>query len=166
LASLKGSVDAVIHNASGQVVYQYSVLRTNVDDALLRERLLASLSGAFALLAAILASAGLYGVISYIVVRRTNEIGVRMALGALPVSILRMIVSEAAKLLALGAVGGLVLAVLLMRVASSLLYGLKSYDPATIAVSVAGMAVVTIAASLIPAARAARLDPVVALREQ
>jgi len=166
LSALKGSVDEAIHNASGQVVYQYSVLRTSVNDALLRERLLANLSGAFAILAGILASVGLYGVIAYIVVRRTNEIGVRIAMGALPSSIVSMIVSEAAKLLALGVLGGVVLAVLLMRAATSLLYGLNSYDPMTIAISIAGLAVVTIAASLVPAVRAARLDPMVALREQ
>src|SRR5262249_43330257 len=109
---------------------------------------------------------GLYGVIAYIVVRRTNEIGIRMALGAQPAAILKMIVSEAATLLGAGIAIGVLLAIVAARTAKGLLYGLEPYDMSTILVASLGLGVVTVMASLLPASRAARLDPMVALREQ
>ncbi|HEY0566355.1 MAG TPA: ABC transporter permease, partial [Terriglobales bacterium] len=166
LASLRGAITDTVTKANRSIVIDYSVMRSDIKKSLLRERLLAMLSGAFALLAAVLAGVGLYGVIAYIVVRRTNEIGVRMALGAMPSSILRLIVGEAAKMLMSGAVIGIVFALILMKTASSLLYGLKAWDPVTIGLSVAGLAIVTVGASLVPATRAAHMDPMVALREQ
>jgi ABC-type antimicrobial peptide transport system permease subunit len=166
LASLRGELTDTITKANGNIVIEYSVLRTAIKEGILRERLLAMLSGAFALLAAVLAGVGLYGVIAYIVVRRTNEIGVRMALGAMPSSILRLIVGEAARMLMSGAVIGIAFALILMKAASSLLYGLKAWDPITIGLSVVGLAIVTVGASLVPARRAAHMDPMVALREQ
>jgi predicted permease len=166
LASLRGEVTDTITKANRNIVIDYSVMRSDINESLLRERLLAMLSGGFALLAALLAGVGLYGVIAYIVVRRTNEIGVRMALGAMPSAILRLIVGEAARMLASGAVIGIIFALLLMKTASSLLYGLTSWDPTTLALSVAGLAIVTVGASFVPAARAAKMDPMVALREQ
>jgi ABC-type antimicrobial peptide transport system permease subunit len=132
----------------------------------MQERLMATLSGFFGFLAALLATIGLYGVISYMVVRRTSEIGIRIALGADRAGILAMILREAGTLLASGVVIGLLLSAASARTAKSLLYGLTSYDPLTLLAAVLLLATVTIAASSLPARRAAHVDPMVALREE
>lgn len=137
-----------------------------VKQSLLRERLLAMLSGFFGGLAVLLATIGLYGVIAYLVVRRTNEIGIRMALGATPARILGMVVREAAILLFFGIVAGALLTLAAGREASALLYDLKPYDPAIMAAAALGLSAVAIAASLLPARRAAHMQPTVALREE
>jgi predicted permease len=137
-----------------------------IKDGLLRERLLATLSSFFGLLAAVLATVGLYGVIAYMVARRTNEIGIRMALGAAPRQILAMVLSEAGRLLAIGVAVGVVLTVAAGRWAASLLFGLKPYDPKTLAAAVVGLGLVAVAASVVPARRAANLDPMAALRDE
>jgi putative ABC transport system permease protein len=137
-----------------------------IKDGLLRERLLATLSSFFGLLAAVLATVGLYGVIAYMVARRTNEIGIRMALGAAPRQILAMVLSEAGRLLAIGVAVGVVLTVAAGRWAASLLFGLKPYDPKTLAAVVVGLGLVAVAASVVPARRAANLDPMAALRDE
>ena len=137
-----------------------------VRDSLLQERLMATLSGFFGLLAALLATVGLYGVISYMVVRRTNEIGIRMALGADRSGILTMILREAGVLLGIGMTVGIVLSIAGARTAKTLLYGLKSYDPVTMLAAIGLLTLVAVAASSLPAQRAAKLDPMVALREE
>jgi len=137
-----------------------------IKDGLLRERLLATLSSFFGILAAVLATIGLYGVMGYIVARRTNEIGIRMALGASPRQILLMVVGEASSLLVFGVMIGAVLAVATGKSATKLLYGLKPYDPLTLVLAAAGLGAVAIAASFLPARRAAKLEPMVALRDE
>ena len=127
---------------------------------------MATLSGFFGFLAALLATVGLYGVISYMVVRRTNEIGIRMALGADRSGILKMILREAGGLLIIGVVLGALLSVIGARTATALLYGLKSYDPLTLSAAIALLATVAALASSLPAQRASKLDPMVALREE
>jgi ABC-type antimicrobial peptide transport system permease subunit len=127
---------------------------------------MATLSGFFGFHAALLAIIGLYGVMSYMVVRRTNEIGIRMTLGAGRGEIVAMIVREAGMLLAIGLVVGIALSLAAGRAASSMLFGLKSYDPLTLALGTALLAVVAVAASYLPARRAANLDPMAALREE
>ncbi len=113
----------------------------------LRERLLAMLSSFFGILAAVLAtSRAVRGVIAYIVARRTNEIGIRMALGASPRQILAMVVGEAGSLLIVGVMIGTVLAVAAGKSAATLLYGLKPYDPLTLVLAAAGLGAVAIAA--------------------
>ena len=166
ISSLMAEVKAAVAQVNGGINIDFHVMNTQVKDSLLRERLLASLSGFFGVLAAILATVGLYGVIAYMVVRRTNEIGIRMALGAQPRSILAMIVREAAVLLSIGVAIGVLLSIFAARTATSLLFGLKPYDLTTLLLASLGLGVVTVAASLLPASRAARLDPMVALREQ
>lgn len=139
---------------------------TMIRDSLLQERLMATLSGFFGFLAALLATVGLYGVISYMVVRRTNEIGIRMALGADRSGVLLMILREAAGLLLAGVGVGLILSIAGAQTAKALLYGLKAYDPLTLLVAVVLLAAVGAIASALPAQRASRLEPMVALREE
>jgi len=128
--------------------------------------LMAALAGAFGLLAALLAVLGLYGVIAYMVARRRNEIGVRIALGATRSRVIRLVLHEALLLLATGLAIGLGLAAWVGQAASSLIYGLKPRDPLTLGTAVALLAVVALAASYGPAWRASRLQPMDALREE
>ncbi len=148
------------------IAVQYVTMKTQVQQSLLRERLMARLSGFFGGLAVLIATIGLYGVMSYMVARRRMEIGVRMALGADRAAVVRMIVREAAALLAAGLIIGAVLSVFAAWTAETFLYGLKPGDPLTIALAMAGLATVTLLASWVPARRASRLAPTTALREE
>ena len=139
---------------------------TQLADSLLRERLMAMLSGGFGLLAGLLATLGLYGVIAYMVARRRNEIGVRIALGADRARVVGLVLREAMILLSAGVVVGTLLSLWVGRAASTLLFGLKPYDPASLFGAIALLAVIALAASYIPARRAAALDPMVALRQE
>lgn len=166
LSTIRTDVKDAIGQVNAEVAMDFYTLDSQIQEGLLRERLLAALSGIFGLLAGILATVGLYGVIAYMVVRRTNEIGIRMALGARPASILQMVVAEAATLLAIGVAAGVAISLVAARAAATLLFGLESYDPGTIGIAVLALGAATLAASLLPALRAAHLDPMVALREQ
>src|SRR5208283_3254921 len=109
---------------------------------------------------------GLYGVISYMVARRRGEIGIRMALGADRNQVVRMILSEASFLILIGCGLGLLLSVFAARSASAILYGLRPYDPVTLAAALVLLVAVSLVASYIPATRASRLQPMTALREE
>jgi putative ABC transport system permease protein len=137
-----------------------------IQESLLRDRLMAMLAGGFGFLAGLLATLGLYGVIAYMVARRRNEIGVRVALGADRGRVVRLVLREAVALLAVGLVVGTALALWAGRAASSLLFNLKPYDPAALGGAVILLALVALAASYWPARRAARLEPMLALREE
>jgi predicted permease len=150
--------------ANPEINLTFHVFESDIRDTLVRERLMATLSGFFGFLAAVLAVVGLYGVMSYIVQRRTNEIGIRMALGAGRLSILGMILLDALLLLAVGTVVGLGLSVALGKAASSLLFEVKPADPLTLGLAAALLAAVAAVASYIPARRASKVDPMVALR--
>jgi ABC-type antimicrobial peptide transport system permease subunit len=126
---------------------------------------MAILAGSFGLLAGMLATLGLYGVIAYMVARRRNEIGVRVALGADRRRVVRLVLREAVLLLAVGLAVGTVLALWAGRAAGALLFGLKSYDPPTLVTAVLLLASVSLLASYWPALRASRVDPMAALRE-
>jgi len=154
------------NQTSPAIVLNFSVLRTSVLEKLTRERLMAMLSGFYGVLAAILAMIGIYGIISYMVVRRRNEIGLRIALGAGKTNILGMILREALLLLAIGLVTGGGLAVAAGGAARAMLFGLKPFDPLTLALAAGSLTVIAIAASAIPAARAAGVDPMQVLREE
>ena len=130
----------------------------------MRERLLATLSAGFGVLAAILTLVGLYGLIAYTVTRRTNEIGVRMALGAGRAAIARLILRETAVLLAVGAVVGVLLALAGGRAAATLLFGVRPYDPVLLLLTLVALAGIALVASYAPARRATRIEPVSALR--
>jgi putative ABC transport system permease protein len=154
---------AEIHPAIG---VDFTVLTTQIQQSLMRDRLMATLAGAFGLLAGILSVLGLYGVIAYMVARRRNEIGVRIALGATRSRVVALVLREAILLLAAGLAIGLGLAVWLGQTASSLIYGLKPRDPVTLASAVVLLALVALLASYVPALRAGRLQPMDALREE
>ncbi|MGC2741715.1 MAG: ABC transporter permease, partial [Candidatus Angelobacter sp.] len=166
MAAMQSSLDRVIRAVNPTITFHFGVLQTEVRDTLQRERLMASLSGFFGFLAMLLATIGLYGVISYMVIRRRNEIGIRMALGADRGRVLSLIMREAAMLLAIGLGAGTVLALLAAKAATSLLFGLKPRDPETFVLSISLLAIVSLAASALPAYRAARVDPLDALRNE
>jgi ABC-type antimicrobial peptide transport system permease subunit len=166
LGSLTSSIKNALADISPLISIEFTPLQRTIHDSLLRDRLMATLSGFFGGLAALLAMVGLYGVISYSVARRTNEIGIRMALGAQRLNIVNMVLGEAGLLLVIGLAVGIGLALILSKTASSLLFGLKPRDPLTILLAVLGLAAVAILASYIPARRAAGLDPMVALRNE
>jgi putative ABC transport system permease protein len=148
------------------MVLDFRVFKTQILEGLLRERLLATLSGFFGVLATALAMVGLFGVISYLVIKRRNEIGLRMALGAKRVDILSMILREAGTLLGTGLAIGVALAFNVGNIAASMLYGLKPRDPLTLAIAVTAMVAIALVASLVPAQRAASIDPMTALHEE
>jgi hypothetical protein len=141
-------------------------LAAGIQNSLLRDRLMAMLAGAFGILAAVLATLGLYGVIAYMVARRRNEIGVRLALGADRGNVVRLVLREAALLLIIGLAIGTVLSLWAGSAAGALLFGLKPYDPPTLAAAALLLASVSLMASYWPARQASRLEPMSALREE
>ena len=145
-------------------VGEIRTLRKQVDDSLRDERLLARTSSLFGLLGLLLAAVGLYGVISYTVTLRTREIGIRMALGAQPGAVLRLVAQQGLRLTSVGTVIGIVAALALTRFLSSKLYGVAPTDPLTFVVVSFGLVCVALLACYVPARRAAKVDPIVALR--
>jgi ABC-type antimicrobial peptide transport system permease subunit len=166
LTSVISSVKAVAARNNPEIVLNFSALQTSIRQGLGRERLMAALSGFYGALAAVLSMVGLYGIISYTVVRRRSEIGIRMALGASRRRILGMIVGDALAMLGVGVVLGIVLVVATGHAVQALLFDLKATDPLALVVAIAGMAMVALAASLLPACRAANLQPIQTLREE
>ena len=133
---------------------------------LLPARLSAMLVGAFGLLGLVLASLGVYGVVSYSVSQRTQEIGIRTALGAQRSNVLGMVLKQGMRMALIGTGVGIVLSFLLFRSLSSLLYGVQSTDLVTLSAVSALLLAVAFVASYVPALRATHVDPIVALREQ
>jgi putative ABC transport system permease protein len=140
-------------------------LGEQVDNSLIRERLLASLSAFFGALGLLLAAIGLYGVTSYAVTRRRTEIGIRIALGALPAQMIRMVLTRVTLLVALGLITGAAFALWLSRLVATLLFGLEPRDPVTFTAAAALLAVIGLFAAWLPARRASRIDPARTLRE-
>ena len=139
-------------------------LVTMLDDNLRQERLIAQLSTVFGGLALVLACIGLYGVLSYGVAQRTNEIGIRMALGAERGAVIRMVLRETAILILIGLAIGVPASLACARFVESKLFGLKAADPVTLAAALGIMIVVAVASGYLPARRASKVDPVIALR--
>jgi ABC-type antimicrobial peptide transport system permease subunit len=139
-------------------------LNDQIDDSLVQERLVASLAGLFGILAVLLASVGLYGVMAYTVSRKTNEIGLRIALGSGRLQIASLILREALLMVLAGFVVGIPAAMATARLMRSQLYGLGPYDPMTVLSAVGVMTGVAVLACYPPATRAMRIDPMVALR--
>ncbi len=141
-------------------------LNDQVNQSLMKERLIASLSSLFGLLALLLACIGLYGVISYDVARRTREIGIRMALGAQPGDVLKLVIGQGMRLALGGVGGGLVAAYGLTRLMTTLLFGVRATDPLTFAFIPAMLLLVALLACWLPTRRAAKVDTMVALRHE
>jgi len=144
----------------------FQVFRTMVQESLLRERLMAKLSAMFGVLALLLASIGLYGLLSYGVASRRNEIGIRMALGARTRNVFTLILREAVLLVIVGLAVGIPLALYVSRFASSLLFELSPTDPLSLAIAGVMLLVVALVAGYLPARRATKVDPLVALRDE
>jgi putative ABC transport system permease protein len=147
-------------------VYAVSTMSARLYDSLARERLSTTMLAAFAAFAMVLGGVGIYGVMSYLVTQGTHDLGVRIALGASRGSILGLVVRQGMALAAIGIGAGLVGAFALTRVMSSLLFRVSATDTATFSLVAAFVAAIALLASYIPAWRATRVDPLVALREE
>lgn len=164
LPMLTSSIKRVIGEKSRDIDVGFSVFKTQIQASLLPEKLMAALSGFFGILAGLLTAVGLYGVISFLVARRTHEIGIRMALGAGKRQVLGSVLRETLMLTAVGIAIGLPITFLVARLLASMLFGVKPDDPATVALAAFALCAVGFLAAYIPARRAAKVDPLVALR--
>jgi predicted permease len=166
--NLSGVLDSIRRTnrqmSSQQAIYGVQTMESFISDSLAARRFAMILLGVFAVLALVLASVGIYGVIAYIVGQRTQEIGIRMALGAQRNDVLRLVVWQGARLALMGVSIGIAGALALTRLMTRLLYGVSATDPLTFAALALMLTLVAIAACCLPARRAMRVDPVVALR--
>jgi ABC-type antimicrobial peptide transport system permease subunit len=156
--------DEVRRLDAGIPVYAMKTVEGQLDETLLTDRLIALLSAGFGLLATVLASVGLYGVMAFVVARRRKELGVRLALGASPSAIVWMVMREVLMLLAIGLAVGIPAALGAARYVSSQLYGVEPWDLSIALATVAILSVVSAVAGLIPARKASLIDPILALR--
>jgi predicted permease len=163
-ASAGASIRRAIAERHPEIVMDFSDFQGRIREGLMRERLMATLSGFFGLLAAMLVTVGLYGVVSYLVARRRQEIGIRIAMGAPRQRVVGMVMREAGRLLSIGLVIGGGLSLAAGRSAGSLLFELTPYDPFTLTAATVLLVIIVAAASFLPARRAAAIDPMVALR--
>jgi predicted permease len=155
---------AVARMNAEQVAYNFESMEGIISGSLAVRKFTIELLGVFAALAVLLATIGVYGVVSYLVGRRTHEIGIRMALGAERGTVVLMVLTQAGKMVSLGVAVGLVASLGLSRLISSMLFRVKSYDPLTFVVVGVVLSMVAVVACYIPARRASRVDPMVALR--
>jgi putative ABC transport system permease protein len=167
-AMAPGALIPAVRDAIGNVnklaSLQFTTLKQEADDSVAQEHLMAVLSGFFGGLALLLTAIGLYGVMAYVVTQRTHEIGIRMALGAQRSSILRLVMRDAAIVLVAGISAGLLGSIWITRLVRQLLFGLTPNDPSTLALAIAALVAVALVATYIPARRAMKVDPMVALR--
>jgi ABC-type antimicrobial peptide transport system permease subunit len=161
IADLRAAVAEVDPNLP---LLRVTTIQDQVSDLISHDQLISTLSTLFSLLALLLAAIGLYGVMSYNVVRRTNEIGIRLALGAHGANVLRMIMRESILLLAVGAGVGLPLAVMAARIIKDQLFAVDASDPLSFAIALLVVSLMTVFAGWLPARRAANVNPVTALR--
>jgi predicted permease len=166
-AGLTTSIIRQIHAVDENVaVYDVRTMQERLNNSLARQRFATLMLGAFAGFALLLAAVGVYGVMSYLVSQSTHDVGVRIALGAQPASILGLVARQGMELAAIGLLGGLIGALALTRFMASLLFGVTATDAATFSEVASILALVAFAATVIPARRATRVDPMVALREE
>jgi len=163
--SLARGVGDAIARVDSDVAITFTALKQQVDAALVQERIVAILSGWFSVLALLLSALGLYGVTSYAVNRRRTEIGIRMAIGAAPARVVRLVLTRVIVLLGFGVLIGTAASIWASKFLATLLYGLVPRDPATLIVSAAVLATVGALAGALPAYRASRVDPAEVLRE-
>jgi putative ABC transport system permease protein len=165
LGSVMSSIRQTVLEASPKAALRFGVLETQIQESLLRERLMATLASAFGAISIVLAAVGLYGVLSYIVARRRNEIGIRMALGADRAGILRMVLADVTVVVSIGLAAGVSFALLCARAATTLLYGLEWFDPGMVTLAVVTLCGTALAAAARPTFKASGVDPSQALRE-
>jgi predicted permease len=158
--------DEVRQQDAAMPVYELKTLQGQLDETLLTDRLVALLSAGFGLLATLLASIGLYGVMAFVVARRKKELGIRLALGAQPGFVIWLVMREVLALLAIGLAIGIPSALMLGTYVSSQLYGIQGRDPVIAVSTMVLLALVSAAAGFIPAQRASRIDPILALRHE
>jgi len=162
-----GSIREIMRQLDVNIpMYNPRTLEAQVDQSLLNDRLIATLSAAFGVLATLLAVIGLYGVMAFTVARRTREIGVRMALGAVESDVIWLVMREVCALVGTGLVLGLLASVAATRAIGSQLYGVTASDPTAMIGAAALLLVVALVAGYVPARRATRVNPVLALRYQ
>jgi ABC-type antimicrobial peptide transport system permease subunit len=164
-AALLDAVKNAVAQMSPAIAIDSRTLDDQLAATLVRPRLLAALSGFFGVLALLLAVIGLYGTLSYAVTRRRGEIGVRMALGAAGREVLRMVFVEAGRLVLAGLALGSILALVATRFLATFLYGVEATDPATLGIAAGILGLTALGAGLIPATRAARMQPFAILRQ-
>jgi predicted permease len=163
-AEIVSSIKVVLAEINPSIAVSFQGFKSMIDGSIVRERLMATLSGFFGLLALVLACIGLYGILSYGVASRLNEIGIRMALGAQGRSVLWLILREAVWLVLVGVALGLPIIISTARLVSTLLYGMEANDPTSLALGTVVLFIVAMGAGYIPARRATLVDPLVALR--
>ena len=161
-SSLQGQVRELDANLP---VYDLKTMDRVVEEDLFAARIVAVLSASFAGLAALLAALGIYGVLAYVVVQRTREIGIRMALGAGRDDVLKLFLQKGMVLASLGVVAGMVVSASTASLMGSLLYGVRPHDPAVFVIVPVLLFAVAVLASYLPARRATKVDPMIALRE-
>jgi predicted permease len=147
-------------------VFQVQTMRGRMDDSLRQERLVAALAGGLSVFGALLAALGLYGVVNYAVARRTRELAVRLALGALPRDVFSAVLQRTLRLALVGIALGVPAALACTRLLGSFLFGVTGSDPLTLLLAAAGLALLALAAGYLPARRAVRVDPLTALRHE
>lgn len=166
-SSLGPQIRQAVQELDGTMpVYSMKTLESQLDETLLTDRLVAMLSAGFGALATLLASIGLYGVMAFVVARRRKELGIRLALGAQPARLVWLVMREVFLLLAIGLAVGLPAAMALGRYIAAQLYGIRPHDPTIALITLVLLTVVSAAAGLIPAGRASRIDPILALRTE
>ena len=166
LAALVPSAKAAIAEIDPRLPVELTTMKQQLDESLRLPRTLGLLSGFFGALALLLASIGLYGIMSYTVARRRHEIGVRIALGAAPAHVIRMVLGDVARIVIAGVAAGALLSLAVTRLVSKFLFGVEPNDPATLVLSAFTLVAVAIGAAMIPARRAARVNPMTVIRAE
>jgi ABC-type antimicrobial peptide transport system permease subunit len=166
-SGITAEVRQAVHDIDDRLlVSNITTLKAQIDDSLRQQKVITMLCGFFAVLALLLAAIGLHGTIAYSVTRRTNEIGIRVALGAQRLNILWIAMRETVVLLAVGLIVGAPLAAAFARWIKSFLFGLPAIDAMSVTAAIVTLVLVAMAASFIPARHAAQIDPIRALRHE
>ena len=165
-AVMTSAVRKAAYDLNPEMAVKFTTMEEMVSNSIAAPRFRTFLAGTFALLALLLAMAGIYGVMGYVVTQRTSELGLRMALGAVRADVIGLVLSRAAALAAAGLAAGAALSLALSRFVSAMLFGLKATDPSTYGLVLLSVASIAILAAAGPAWRASRIDPMVALREE
>ncbi len=165
MQTLAPAVRTIIAGVNKDIALEFRSFETQVSETMVQQRVVATLASAFGVLALVLAMVGLYGMTAYVVTRRTAEIGIRLALGAQRSAVLWLVLRDVVALLALGIVFGVAASFAAGRLVTGLLYGVRPNDPLQLAAAVLTLAAATALAAYLPARRAARLDPMMALRD-